>query len=129
MISISSDVSNRTANSQNTLLNISKLDEQLRLLNQAEFAKEGSPEGVTVVKQDPKKDDVVSELLSEFLERKSGLEHVSGVEPGGTFAMIYESEAKNRVLADFSLPYLCCSKKDPVFLVLPASKLCQKMLR
>ncbi|MHA7822669.1 PKD domain-containing protein [Chryseobacterium arthrosphaerae] len=126
LISISSDVSNRTANSQNTLLNISKLDEQLRLLNQAEFAKEGSPEGVTVVKQDPKKDDVVSELLSEFLERKSGLEHVSGVEPGGTFAMIYESEAKNRVLADFSLPYLCCSKKDPVFLVLPASKLCQK---
>ncbi|OCA74515.1 PKD domain-containing protein [Chryseobacterium arthrosphaerae] len=126
LISISSDVSNRTANSQNTLLNISKLDEQLRLLNQAEFAKEGSPEGVTVVKQDPKKDDVVSELLSEFLERKSGLEHVSGVEPGGTFAMIYESEAKNRVLADFSLPYLCCSKKDPVFLSLPKNKLCQK---
>ncbi|RTZ46188.1 PKD domain-containing protein [Chryseobacterium arthrosphaerae] len=54
------------------------------------------------------------------------MEHVSGVEPGGTFAMIYESEAKNRVLADFSLPYLCCSKKDPVFLSLPKNKLCQK---
>ncbi|MCW1961462.1 PKD domain-containing protein [Chryseobacterium viscerum] len=126
LISISSDVSNRTTNSQHTLLNISKLDEQLRLLNQAEFSKEGSSDGVTVVKQDPKKDDVVSELLSEFLERKSGLEHVAGVEPGGTFALIYHSEADNQVLADFSLPYLCCSKKDPAFLSLPANKLCQK---
>lgn len=125
LISISSDVSNRTGNSQSTLLNISKLDEQLRLLNQAEFSKEGS-EGVTVVKQDPKKDDVVSELLSEFVERKSGLEHMAGVELGGTFALIYNSEADNQVLADFSLPYLCCSKKDPVFLTLPAGKLCQK---
>jgi len=125
LISISSDVSNRTLNSQNTLLNISKLDEQLRLLNQAEFSKEGSSEGITVVKQDPKK-DVVSELLSEFLERKPGLEHVAGVEPGGTFALIYNSETDNQVLADFSLPYLCCSKKDPVFLVLPANKLCQR---
>lgn len=126
LTSISSDVSNRTLNSQNTLLNISKLDEQLRLLNQAEFSKEGSSDGVTVVKQDPKKDDVVSELLSEFLERKSGLEHRAGVEPGGTFALIYYSEDENQVLADFSLPYLCCSKKDPAFLSLPANKLCQK---
>lgn len=126
LISISSDVSNRTLNSQSTLLNISKLDEQLRLLNQAEFSKEGSSDGVTVVKQDPKKDDVVSELLSEFLERKSGLEHKAGVEPGGTFALIYYSEDENQVLADFSLPYLCCSKKDPAFLSLPANKLCQK---
>jgi hypothetical protein len=126
LTSISSDVSNRAFNSQNTLLNISKLDEQLRLLNQAEFSKEGSSEGITVVKQDPKKDDVVSELLSEFLERKSGLEHVAGVEPGGTFALIYNSEAENQVLADFSLPYLCCSKKDPAFLSLPKNKLCQK---
>ena len=126
LTSISSDVSNRTGNSQNTLFNISKLDEQLRLLNQAEFSKEGSSEGVTVVKQDPKKDDVISELLSEFLERKSGMEHVAGVERGGTIALLYDSEADNQVLADFSLPYLCCSKKDPVFLSLPKNKLCQK---
>ncbi|UKB81176.1 PKD domain-containing protein [Chryseobacterium sp. MEBOG07] len=126
LTSISSDISNRKGDSQNTLLNISKLDEKLRLLNKAEFAKDGSPEGVTVVKQDPKKDDVVSELLSEFLERKSGLEHVAGVEPGGTFVLIYASETYNQVLADFSLPYLCCSKKEPVFLMLPDSKLCQK---
>lgn len=125
LIAISSDVSNRAVNSQNTLQNISKLDDQLRLLNQAEFAKEGSSDGVTVVKQDPKKGDVVSELLSEFLERKSGMEHVGGVARGGTIAFLYESEANNQVLADFSLPYLCCSKKDPVFLVLPKNKLCQ----
>lgn len=125
LIAISSDVSNRAVNSQNTLQNISKLDDQLRLLNQAEFAKEGSSDGVTVVKQDPKKDDVVSELLSEFLERKSGMEHVGGVARGGTIAFLYESEANNQVLADFSLPYLCCSKKDPVFLALTDNKLCQ----
>lgn len=124
LVLISSDISNQKNDSQSTLLNISKLDSQLRLLNQAEFSKEGSSE-VTVVKQDPKKDDVISELLSEFLERKSGLEHVAGVEPGGTFVLVYESETNNQVLADFSLPYLCCSKKDPVFLVLPASTLCQ----
>lgn len=122
LISISSDISNQKSNSTNTLLNISKLDEKLRLLNKADFSKES--DGVTVVRQDPKKDDVVSELLSEFLERKSGLEHVAGVEPGGTFALIYHSEASKQVLADFSLPYLCCSKKDPVFLSMPKSRLC-----
>lgn len=126
LVSISSDISNRKIDSQNTLFNISKLDEKLRLLNKAEFSKEGSEEGITVVKQDPRKDDVVSELLSEFLERKSGLEHRAGVEPGGTFALIYNNETNNQVLADFSLPYLCCSKKEPVFLILPDNKLCQK---
>lgn len=121
---ISGDISNRKNDSESTLLTISRLDEKLRLLNKAEFSKEG--EGVTVVKQDPKKDDVVSELLKEFLERKSGLEHLAGVEPGGTFVLIYASETDNRVLADFSLPYLCCSKKESVSLILPNGKLCQK---
>lgn len=121
---ISGDISNRKNDSDSTLLTISRLDEKLRLLNKAEFSKEG--EGVTVVKQDPKKEDVVSELLKGFLERKSGLEHMAGVEPGGTFVLIYASEADNRVLADFSLPYLCCSKKEPVSLILPNGKLCQK---
>ncbi|KPH15027.1 PKD domain-containing protein [Chryseobacterium sp. ERMR1:04] len=124
LTSISSDISNKKEATQSTLLNISKLDEKLRLLNQAEFSKEG--EGVNVVKQNPRKDDVVSELLSEFLERKSGLEHVAGVEPGGTFVLIYDSEGNNQVLADFSLPYLCCSKKEPVSLILPSAKLCQQ---
>jgi len=111
LVSISSDISKQKADSQTTLFNISKLDEKLRLLNKADFSKEG--DGVTVVRQDPKKDDVVSELLSEFLDRKSGLEHLAGVERGGTFVLIYQSEASNQVLADFSLPYLCCSKEKP----------------
>lgn len=111
LVSISSDISKQKADSQTTLFNISKLDEKLRLLNRADFSKEG--DGVTVVRQDPKKDDVVSELLSEFLDRKSGLEHLAGVERGGTFVLIYHSEANSQVLADFSLPYLCCSKEKP----------------
>lgn len=126
LTSISKDISNQNNNSQSTLLNISRLDEKLRLLNKAEFSKEGSSDGVDVVMQDPKKDDVVSELLSEFLERKSGLEHMAGVEPGGTFVLIYASEADSQVLADFSLPYLCCSKKEPVSLIMPSAKLCQE---
>lgn len=123
LVSISSDVSNQVLDTKRTLQAISGLDNQLKLLNAVEFAP--SQPLVSVVRQDPKENKVVSELLSEFLERKSGLEHLSGVERGGTFCLIYESEENNEVIADFSLPYLCCSKKDPVFLVLPATKLCQ----
>ncbi|GAA5084422.1 hypothetical protein GCM10023210_04220 [Chryseobacterium ginsengisoli] len=126
LLSISNDISKKTGDSKDTLLNLSKLDSQLRLLNKAKFeTTSGSSEDVTVVKEDPKKEEITTELLSEFLERKSGLEHVSGVEPGATFVLIAESKTKNQVLADFSLPYLCCSKKDPVFLSLPSGKLCQ----
>lgn len=124
LYSISSDISNEVGDSQKTLQTISSLDSQLKLLNEVEYA-ESETGSVSVIRQDAKDDDVVSELLSEFLERKSGLEHVAGVGRGETFVMIYESETNNQVLADFTLPYLCCSKKDPVFLVLPASKLCQ----
>lgn len=127
LISISSAISNETGDSKSTLLNLSKLDSQLRLLNKVDFpSASGSGDSVTVVKQDSKKDKISTELLSDFLERKSGLEHLAGVERGGTFVLIAESETNNQVLADFSLPYLCCSKKDPVFLTLPASKLCQR---
>lgn len=123
LVSISSDVSNQVLDTKRTLQAISGLDNQLKLLNAVEFA--AAQPLVSVVRQDPKENKVVSELLSEFLERKTGLEHLSGVERGGTFCLIYESEENNEVIADFSLPYLCCSKKDPVFLVLPATKLCQ----
>jgi hypothetical protein len=33
--------------------------------------------------------------------------------PGGTFVLIAVSAANNQVIADFSLPYLCCSKEKP----------------
>lgn len=123
LISISSDISNDSKDPERTLQTISGLDSQLKMLNTAEFAP--SLSGVSVIKQNPKEDDAVSELLSEFLERKSGLEHVGGVDQGGSIFLIYDHEDNNKVIADFSLPYLCCSKKDPVFLVFPAEKLCK----
>ncbi|WP_294232519.1 hypothetical protein [uncultured Chryseobacterium sp.] len=125
LVSISSAISKETGDAKSTLLNLSRLDSQLRLLNKADFSS-ASGEEITVIKQDTKKDKISTELLSNFLERKSGLEHLAGVERGGTFVLICESETNNQVLADFSLPYLCCSKKDPVFLTLPAGKLCQR---
>ncbi|MFP9114605.1 PKD domain-containing protein [Flavobacterium sp. RHBU_3] len=120
---ISRDVVSQTTDTQNTLTSISDLDEQLKLLNDVDFTT--STLGVSLVKQRAKEKDVVSELLSDFLGRNSGLEHVSGVPKGGTFYLIYESETSNKVIADFATPYLCCTKKDPVFLVLPATALCE----
>ncbi|MCY1662538.1 PKD domain-containing protein [Chryseobacterium sp. SL1] len=126
LLSISNDISKETGDPKNALLNLSKLDSDLKLLNKAKFeTPSGSSDDVTIVKEDPKKEEISTELLSDFLERKSGLEHLSGVEPGGTFVLIAESKANNQVIADFSLSYLCCSKKDPVFLSLPSGKLCQ----
>ncbi|BEV03818.1 PKD domain-containing protein [Chryseobacterium gambrini] len=126
LLSISNDISKETGDPKNALLNLSKLDSDLKLLNKAKFeTPSGTSDDVTIVKEDPRKEEISTELLSDFLERKSGLEHLSGVEPGGTFVLIAESKANNQVIADFSLPYLCCSKKDPVFLSLPSGKLCQ----
>ncbi len=126
VLSISNDISKATGDSKSTLQNLTKLDSQLKLLNKAKFDFDPeSAEEVTIVKEDPKKKEIATELLKDFLERKSGLEHMAGVRPGDTFVLIAESETNNLVLADFTLPYLCCSKKDPVFLVLPASQLCQ----
>ncbi len=125
LVSISDDISKERGDYKSTLFNLSKLDSDLKLLNKAAFTAPGSDKEVVIVKEDPKKEEISTELLSDFLERKSGLEHLAGVERGGLFLLIAESEANNQVLADFSLPYLCCSKKDPVFLVLPASQLCQ----
>ena len=121
-------VSNAGADPQETLETIANLDYQLNLLNEVEaFTAQELPQdgGVTVVTQDPKDDEIESELLSDFMERHSGLEHFAGVAPGGTFILLHESEDKGQVIADFSLPYLCCSKKDPVLLVLPTAELCE----
>ncbi|SDI23390.1 hypothetical protein SAMN05421846_105132 [Chryseobacterium taeanense] len=113
--SVSKDISTAKVDPKNALLNLSKIDSQLRLLNKVDFLPTpgSSGEEVTVVKEDSRKEEITTELLSEFLERKSGLEHLAGVKPGGTFILICESEANNQVLADFSLPYLCCSKQKP----------------
>lgn len=57
--------------------------------------------------------------LSKFREHHPGMEHLGGVEPGGTFILVYigsggSSVPAKTVVADFSLPYLCCSDCKPV---------------
>ncbi len=71
-------------------------------------------------------EEIETELLSKFMERHAGLEHKAGVEPGGTFVLIYyvSTRGTSLVVADFTLPYICCTKKDPVLLSVPADKIC-----
>ncbi|MPT33768.1 hypothetical protein [Flavobacterium sp. WV_118_3] len=123
LVSISSDISNQV-NAQQTLRTISGLDNQLKLLNTIDF-KAVADSGISIVTQTAKEEKVDTEFLGDFLDLKSGLEHGGGVPFGGTLYLIYRSEEHNTVLADFALPYLCCSKKDPVFMALPSAKLCQ----
>lgn len=78
---------------------------------------------------DKRKEKILIGLqLSEFIKQHPGLEHIGGVRPGGTFILVYltlnqldtsipthrVSRTINRVVADFSLPYLCCSGCSPV---------------
>ncbi|MBN9284277.1 MULTISPECIES: hypothetical protein [unclassified Flavobacterium] len=123
LVAISSDISNQV-NAQQTLRTISGLDNQLKLLNTIDF-KAIADSGISIVTQTAKEEKVDTEFLGDFLDLKSGLEHDGGVPFGGTLYLIYRSEEHNTVLADFALPYLCCSKKDPVFMALPTAKLCQ----
>ena len=53
-------------------------------------------------------------LFGPYLKRHSGMEHQAGVPKGGTFFLIYDDQ--ERVVADFMLPYVCCSDCPPVAL-------------
>lgn len=64
--------------------------------------------------------------FSVFAEQHPGLEHKAGVEPGGTFVMVYSMGKdpsglvkKGTVVADFALPYLCCSDCTPINFIVP----------
>jgi hypothetical protein len=46
-------------------------------------------------------------IFSKFLAECPGMEHLAGVERGGTFVLVYSAGSKN-VVADFSLPYWYC---------------------
>ncbi len=72
-------------------------------------------------------EEIETELLSDYLDRNSGLEHLGGVEFGGTFVLVYYTDAssKSLVVADFSTPYICCRKKDPVLLAVPSETACE----
>ncbi|MEP0266721.1 PKD domain-containing protein [Dokdonia sp.] len=68
--------------------------------------------------------DLSKAYYKEYVEKHPGIEHASGVEPGGTFVIVYQSEINPEVIADFSLPYLCCGPKLDVDLSLPLDEIC-----
>jgi hypothetical protein len=66
--------------------------------------------------------------FNEYLEKHPGLEHKRGVPRGGTFVMVGQDMGREgtRVVADFSLPYICCTPKIDVKLTLPDLAICSK---
>ncbi|MDW9382825.1 PKD domain-containing protein [Chryseobacterium sp. JV558] len=68
--------------------------------------------------------DLSKAYFNEYVEKNSGLEHKRGVERRGTFIMVYDSIRNPKVIADFSLPYICCTPKAIVKLSLPESVIC-----
>ena len=96
--------------------------------------------------------EVIENFTSYYLNKNHGYEHKAGVAPGGTFIMIYiedeyrsypyyysegnslagdfetegskeEAIVYNPIIADFTLPYLCCDD-NVISLSLPVDKLC-----
>lgn len=69
--------------------------------------------------------DLFKAYFNEYIEKHPGLEHKRGVERGGTFVMIYEHNGRGTsIVADFSIPYICCTPKINTDLSLPASVIC-----
>ena len=76
-----------------------------------------------------KKTEILDELIFEnFVRKHPGLEHHAGVIPGGTFVLVYSGALKtesdssipaNTVVADFALPYQCCSDCAPIGFIIP----------
>lgn len=63
--------------------------------------------------------------LAKFQEQHPGMEHLAGAHQGDTFILVYVRNAvngiaANTVVADFTLPYLCCSDCRPVGFIMPA---------
>lgn len=69
--------------------------------------------------------DLSKAYFNDYVEKNSGLEHLHGVEKGGTFVMVYEAQGRDRIIiADFSLPYICCTPKVKINLSLPSATIC-----
>lgn len=69
--------------------------------------------------------DLFKAYFNEYVKKHPGLEHKRGVERGGTFVMIYEHNGRETsIVADFSIPYICCTPKINTDLSLPASVIC-----
>ncbi|SIS59866.1 hypothetical protein SAMN05421786_101410 [Chryseobacterium ureilyticum] len=71
--------------------------------------------------------DLSTAYFNEYVEAHHGLEHKRGVERGGTFVLIFDNIGRDtKVIADFSLPYICCTPKIDVKLSLPSPIACAK---
>ncbi len=76
---------------------------------------------------DARKLEILTNLeLSRFAQDHPGIEHMAGVPNGGTFIMAYAfnetgtgAVQDGTVIADFALPYLCCSDCRPVNFIVP----------
>lgn len=71
--------------------------------------------------------DMFKAYFNEYVDKNPGLEHHRGAGKGDTFVMVYEIIGRaTRVIADFSLPYICCTPKIDVKLTLPDPVICSK---
>ncbi|SIT20108.1 PKD domain-containing protein [Chryseobacterium gambrini] len=74
-----------------------------------------------------KNKDLSKAYFNEYIDKYSGLEHKHGVEKGGTFIMVYDNMGRDEiVVADFSIPYICCTPKVKINLSLPNTTICAK---
>jgi PKD domain len=78
-----------------------------------------------------RKESILSQLLlKNMVEKHPSMEHTGGVKMGGTFILVYDSNTSlvkgipptKRVIADFSLPYLCCSDCAPIQFIVEQPK-------
>lgn len=84
---------------------------------------------ILITEIEERKTKILDELIFENFARKHpGLEHKAGVPMGGTFVLVYSGVAKsaedksipaNTVVADFCLPYQCCSDCAPIGFIVP----------
>lgn len=63
--------------------------------------------------------------FADYVEKNPGMEHIGGVKRGGTLVLVYNSEADPAVIADFSLPYICCTPRTSIGLTLPSATTCR----
>jgi hypothetical protein len=73
--------------------------------------------------------DISKAYFPDYVEKHPGLEYLGGVKRGGTFVVVYESETNRTVIADFAVPYICCTPKPNVALSLPVNTVCESASR
>ncbi|UUC46530.1 hypothetical protein [Flavobacterium cerinum] len=61
----------------------------------------------------------------DYVTKNPGLRHIGGVMRGGTFVIVYKSETDPTIIADFALPYVCCTPKSNIGLSLPSETICK----